>query len=214
MPLWLRKPSNSWNDMILLRLLTTGKSLVGLKDNANRYSVARGGLLPRFGSKKNPFRASTRPDSVGETSPGCASAEGSPDQLAKSPDDKSNGSNRSYTTPVANSNSTQQAPARPKPAETRSKRLFDWTTLTALIRPKSQRKPIPMFAKPLVQCELSLEGVKVVRNDLSDSDIEIVPAKPPMPVAPPPVRLSEKPAAPAGNAWDRLAERMFGAGKT
>lgn len=204
--------------MSLLRLLTTGKSLVGLKDNGNRYSVARGGLLPRFGSKKNPFRASTRPDSVGESSPGCASAEGAPDQLAENPDDKSNGSDRSHTTPPASSNSTQQAPgnalSRPKPADTTSKGLFGWTALMAWMRPKSLKKSIPIFTKPMVQGEFSLEAVKVVRNDLSDSDLEIVPAKAPMPVAPPPVRPPLETAAPAGNAWNRLTERVFGAGKT
>ncbi len=50
--------------MSLLRLLTAGKSLVGLGDYQSRY-VARDGLLPKFGSKKNPFRATTTPTEQG-----------------------------------------------------------------------------------------------------------------------------------------------------
>jgi hypothetical protein len=43
-------------------------------------------------------------------------------------------------------------------------------------QPKSQPL-IPQLAKRPVQGELSLERVKVVRNDLSDTDLEIVTAK-------------------------------------
>jgi hypothetical protein len=39
--------------------------------------------------------------------------------------------------------------------------------------------PKPPFRAPMVQSELSLEGVRVVRNDLSDSDLEIIAAKNP-----------------------------------
>src|SRR5713226_5980902 len=42
--------------MSLLRLLTTGKSLVGLRNSDSRYQVTRQRWLPKFGSKKNPFR--------------------------------------------------------------------------------------------------------------------------------------------------------------
>ena len=41
--------------MSLLRLLTTGKSLVGVKDTESRYRVTSERLLPQFGSAKNPF---------------------------------------------------------------------------------------------------------------------------------------------------------------
>ena len=55
-----------------------------------------------------------------------------------------------------------------------------------------------------VQSELSLEGVKVVHNDLSDADVEVVPmksraaAEAAIPELPPPTR-----------SWEFLAERMF-----
>jgi hypothetical protein len=48
--------------MSLLRLLTTGKSLVGLKKPENRYHLPGQTALPKFGGKKNPFRATVFPD--------------------------------------------------------------------------------------------------------------------------------------------------------
>jgi hypothetical protein len=55
-----------------------------------------------------------------------------------------------------------------------------------------------------VQSELSLDSVKVVHNDLSDADVEVVPIKsrpasePVVPDLPPPTQ-----------PWEFLAERMF-----
>src|SRR5215510_10841154 len=41
--------------MSLMRLLSAGKSLVGVRDNGSRYRMGNPGMLPRFGSQKNPF---------------------------------------------------------------------------------------------------------------------------------------------------------------
>ncbi len=68
-------------------------------------------------------------------------------------------------------------------------------------------------ARPPVQAELSLEKVKVVRNDLSDTDLEIVPAKP---AAPPgaagpmiqPMTRTEP------TTWNRMTSRVLAAGQT
>ena len=55
-----------------------------------------------------------------------------------------------------------------------------------------------------VQSELSLDSIKVVHNDLSDADVEVVPIKSrtageaAVPVLPPPTK-----------PWEFLAERMF-----
>src|SRR5438874_1595389 len=48
--------------MSLIRLLTAGKSLVGLKKLEHRYQLPGQRALPEFGSKKNPFRATVFPD--------------------------------------------------------------------------------------------------------------------------------------------------------
>ena len=64
------------------------------------------------------------------------------------------------------------------------------------------RAPEPEKAMPVaVQPELSLDAVKVVHNDLSDADVEIVPVKShveaPAPVLPP-----------ARRAWEYLGESV------
>ena len=46
--------------MSLMRLLSAGKSLVGLKDNASRYRMGNPGMFPKFGSGKNPFGKETK----------------------------------------------------------------------------------------------------------------------------------------------------------
>jgi hypothetical protein len=71
--------------------------------------------------------------------------------------------------------------------------------------PRPARRATQQETKP-VQGELSLERVKVVRNDLSDADLEVVRVR------------ASAPAATAGveqtvngqNAWGRLATRVFG----
>ena len=67
--------------------------------------------------------------------------------------------------------------------------------------------------RPVVQGELSLEKVKVMRNDLSDTDLEIVPARPAMKSAPnrtPSAAL----ALDEATAWDRLTARFFNTEET
>ena len=41
--------------MSLGKLLTSGKSLVGLQNAEGRYEMRAQNLLPKFGSEKNPF---------------------------------------------------------------------------------------------------------------------------------------------------------------
>src|SRR6266704_2058917 len=46
--------------MSLARLLSAGKSLVGGMDNTIRYRMGNPGMLPKFGSGRNPFRAGAK----------------------------------------------------------------------------------------------------------------------------------------------------------
>ena len=48
--------------MSLLRLLTTGKSLVGVRDTESRYRLTSQRLLPQFGPARNPFSSRGKPD--------------------------------------------------------------------------------------------------------------------------------------------------------
>ena len=81
-------------------------------------------------------------------------------------------------------------------------------SLLKLGRPGAAERTVPRFAKHMVQSELSLDRVRVVRNDLSDSDVEIVPVKPIAAAVQEP--SSEKTSE---NTWEKVAGRLFGAGK-
>ena len=82
-------------------------------------------------------------------------------------------------------------------------------------------KPAPRARPAAVQGELSLDRVKPVRNDLSDTDLELVPAKPvvkvrepqnvfaaPMPT-PAPAAAAATPVPPKESWFSRLTTRLF-----
>ncbi len=102
-----------------------------------------------------------------------------------------------------------------------------WEAVRAKGRGLTRRKPqlpkpaIPTFPKPAVQGELSLDRVKVMRNDLSDSDLEVVPAKASV-SASGVVATAKSTTSEAGSSerfagepeWQRVSLEMFGAGKS
>lgn len=142
--------------MSLLRLLTAGKSLVGLDNDGRRYRPTDPRSMPRFGAKKNPFRSKAKPKQAGE-----ATVKSAPEPA------------RTPSASIA------------KNVESRSAASQGWfgglkARLSSWFAPrKRQTKPaLPPFTKSPLQGELSLNSVKVVRNDLSDMDLEIVPARP------------------------------------
>ena len=206
--------------MSLLRLLTAGKSLVGLRDGEHRYSVARRGLLPKFASKKNPFRAS--PGAEVGPSPDKELPSGL-DQSKPSEVNSSNGDGPTAlsTKPHIESLAAQTAPLSSphlrEPIADDARRLsrVRWRAFLPWVGRRTQKPAIPRFEKIMVQGELSLESVKVVRNDLSDSDLEVVPTQP---VVPAPQPKQARPVITGsgenGSSWEQLTGRFLGAGKT
>jgi hypothetical protein len=94
-------------------------------------------------------------------------------------------------------------------------------------KPKIEKPAIPAFEKPAVQGELSLDRVKVMRNDLSDADLEVVQAKPSMAAAvaavaaKPTTRRAEPALAGAlpdpkigEQEWQKVSAQMFGVEKS
>jgi hypothetical protein len=66
-----------------------------------------------------------------------------------------------------------------------------------------------------VQGELSLDKIKVVRNDLSDADLEVVPARRPVVLARGvPGLQAEARGGAAESAWERVTTRVLGAGQS
>jgi len=145
--------------MKLMRFLAAGRTLVGIKTDSGRYKVSGKHLLPAFGAgRRNPFGSR-------------------PEPTAK---------------PVAASAIAQPATPTPVVPESVSSSEPSWLSVTIgsgveatrrafskiLSFPrKAKSPPVPRFPKAPVQCELSLDRVRVVRNDLSDADLEVVPAQ-------------------------------------
>ena len=170
--------------MSLMRLLSAGKSWVSGKDEAVRYRMSDPRGLPKFGSGKNPFRSTTK---SGEPVESADSSQPTPPPLPQQPEQVG-----ARTAPVRRSQESQTTSAllpercQPSGARAGTVRAPDqqpigwWEKLAAMI-PGNRRGQKPTKAtralKPAVQGELSLEKIQVMRNDLSDTDLEIIPAK-------------------------------------
>ena len=164
--------------MNLGKLLGAGKTFFG-GGGSIAYREDKKFLLPKFNADKNPF--APKP------------AEPAP---APAPESK----RISVSTVAAK---TQKIPVfavqQPKPAM--PARATSWKD-----KLNPFRAPEPVRLAPqagAVQVELSLEAVKVVHNDLSDADIEVVPVKSRTAAMPEPAMLP-----PARSAWEFLGERL------
>ena len=205
--------------MSLLRLLTTGKSLVSITDAESRYRVTSQRLLPEFGAGRNPFSSSvkvepthTGPRSLGGHGPNGTSLgiRSTPALSGEREAVPQEGGLPGRVSPVSSS--------RHSPGGGLRRGIFafldGWKErlvgLFAHRRGKAAKPAIPPFSKLPVQGELSLDRIKVLRNDLSDADLEVVPAKPP---TAPAIPVANKIAG-AEDAWGRVPLRIPGAGKT
>lgn len=137
--------------MSLLRLLTAGRCLVGLKDTCNRYRVNEGALLPKFESAPNPFRKTVLPGKNVQ------------EALAES-------------AAAASTVADCKVEARAGLAGRMTSGLRNLVKGGPAKASKSSRQP--------VQSELALDNIRVLRNDLSESDIEVVPVRKPALEAP------------------------------
>ena len=164
--------------MKLGKLLAAGKSIMGGREDI-AYGVNKHIYLPKFGLAKNPFI------SPAEVKPTRVTTETAA-ELAK----------KKIALLVAAK--TQKLP-------TSSNTPSCAVSWVGKLNPVSLWRGSPEpDAQPSVQTELSLDGVKVVHNDLSDADVEVVPVKSrttqemPVPVL-----------APAKKSWEVLGERLF-----
>ena len=129
--------------------------------------------LPRFVSPKNPF------------APAKKTAETAAVQARK----------ETVPAPAA----TQKLP----PVSSAPKSLPAWTSKLNPASLWSSPVPVEQKTSSAVQAELSLDTVKVIHNDLSDADVEVVPIKS-HPAA------SEIPAlSPAKKSWEILGEQLM-----
>jgi hypothetical protein len=138
--------------MSLLRLLSAGKSLVGLKDSTPQYRMGDPRAMPKFGSAANPFRQKKEKD---------ISAVSSEPKSSK---------------PVAAPPSPAATPMPAKTIAAVASAKAGWRARLLSLWPKRRPKQtrVAPLSRPAIQGELSLDRVKVMRNDLSDADLEIV----------------------------------------
>lgn len=201
--------------MSLGKLLSAGKSLVGLTGSNARYQLQKG-ALPKFESAKNPF--ATKPAIEREP------------QLPKLSEEEIAATKLKQTQPLPVLNAQPEKPAEaaavvapPEPAKP-SPVVDGWVKkLNPMVwfgnrKPAEPKSAIPRFNKAPVQGELSLDNIKVMRNDLSEADVEVVPAKvKPVKMPAAPAVTSSAAAAvavpdlpPATRAWEFIGEHLLG----
>jgi len=156
--------------MKLGTLLAAGKSLALGRRGESPYRANKQVYLPKFPSPKNPF-------ATAESEAGTASQGEDADAPAR---DGKNVAAKTQkipdwpvTAPVQASVVEKQAVSFTKPGRSLKwmKRLNPFATGPASASAGARHANIA------VQSELSLDAVKVLRNDLSDVDIEVVPLK-------------------------------------
>jgi hypothetical protein len=159
--------------MSLVRLLTAGKSLIGIQDSKSRYRSVDPRAMPKFGSEK---KAHLARESEVKPSVTKSNVESSKTDTSVGADNKV-GMTAQADKNVGVSEKTPVATAR-KPRG--SGWVSQWSSkLSSLVsqKPKSAKSAVPRFNGVPVQGELSLDNIKVVRNDLSDADLEVVTRK-------------------------------------
>jgi hypothetical protein len=167
---------------------------MGAHDGEGRYRINKRVALPKFISPRNPFAPAANAESSakrGGEGTAVATAKVGPGEVGKA---------------------ALQVAIHARAARW----IGEWTRkinpLPRLQKPPGPAKSaVPRFPQSPIQSELSLDNVRVVRNDLSDADFEVVTKKTPVvgPLVSPSLPLQAG-LEPAGSAWDRLTTRFFG----
>jgi hypothetical protein len=192
--------------MKLGKLLAAGTSIVKGRVDIS-YRSSKQIYLPKFVSPKNPFQPQAEPPAA-EASGQAGLATSSEEVSAPGP------------TRLALPEAPVPAPIKTIAAKTQKIPVFSkgsekksgWagklspTSIFKAVVPKTVAQPNPDATgkgqKPAeTQAELSLDSVRVVHNDLSDVDVEVVPMK---------SRSTPPEKKPAKKSWEALGERLFG----
>jgi hypothetical protein len=191
--------------MSLLRLLAAGRTLNGATNGGGRYRETRQRLLPKFGATgasdygttgpqvnqvRGPKREGRNPnavaglgtaDAASRESASCATVEQSGGRSCSGAAMTANAEGSSKSDGMAQE---VAATGRARAASERATELLMGGFVAVgkawgwLLRPSNKRsRPALRASRPAVQGELSLDRVKVVRNDLSQEELEVVPVK-------------------------------------
>ena len=196
--------------MKLGKLLAAGKSIMSGRSDIS-YRSSKQIYLPKFGPAKNPFKPESSP-STEEMADDAPAHDPQPSPMAAA---KPAAALSSVIMPpsapgpvrVANPGDSTAADdntadiAQKLPPLPGMKKKTGWMVK---FNPSSifRTAPASAEAKPTAtQTELSLDSVRVVHNDLTDVDVEVVPIK---------SRASTPKEKPAKKPLDILGERLFG----
>ena len=160
--------------------MATGKSIIGGSREIS-YHMSDRYYLPKFISPKNPFVPPARVEPVPVLAPAPVKSRA-----------------------AADGTKTQKLPVFAKALP----RKPGWMEkLNPISIWRDARPPTTEKARCPLQAELSLDRVKVVHNDLSDADVEIVPIKSrTLPEVAEPIL----PPAQGAESWGRLGAKIFG----
>ena len=200
-----------------MQLLTVGRSLRSVKGGRSPFRPAEQGMLPKFASsramegkpeaKQNPQLSPTRSPFVLPAQKPVKPAKGILLKKIFSPFKLNKTMNAVEAEPQSVSASAPTKPEQVFP-------FGRWTLFSNPFNRSSRTRP-KTDAGP-VQTELSLDAVKPVRNDLSDSDLEVVTVKAADTEAPVPATTtvtSAHESESSGVVWHQLKSHLFGAEK-
>ena len=185
--------------MALSKLLAVGRSVRSVTEQPARYRMKQQNLLPTFGETKAEARAVESVSPAAEAAPKPAPVTQATRNMAPE-------------TIAMTTRATGSDKAAAFVEATKKLRPFDdgsWFKNPFARTPAGKSDTAP------VQTELSLDSVKPVRNDLSESDLEL--GRPPgrtalQPDAPSaPTQVPAAPPTPTGGLWKRIRTRLFGA---
>jgi len=168
--------------MKLAQLLSAGQSFFGGQGVVS-YRENKHVYLPKFNSAKNPFAPKPKADAApAEVKPASAPAVAPAVAPVVAPK-------------LVSEQPAISAPPASKPVATKPARAGWADKLNPFRAPQPAAAPLVSAVQP----ELSLNAVKVLHNDLSDADVEVVPVKsrPAKPVAARPAGPAEYLAEPA-----------------
>ena len=197
--------------MSLVKLLSIGQSFAGAKHVPGRYKMCAEFRLPQFGSGGlNDERVRRQSNCGGSLSEAKFSfLERALRMLWAGDLERASGEGRQ--------NASVDAFAKAHPVGRLSEAAFPGKARRPLLTRLLVRKGSSSIERPLVQSELALENVRVVRNDLSDADLEVVaPKRSTQARSARPTERNEMDAprpAESGLTWNRLAARLFVAGR-
>ena len=168
--------------MNLGKLLATGKSMISGRVTA-KYRENKNVYLPKFTPARNPF---AQP----------ATAAAAP-ELPVAP----------KTQPTLVEVKTRPMPTLPesKPVKVEKPASAGWVSKISSVSIWRGWQAEVKAQQAAVQAELSLEAVKVVHNDLSDTDVEVVPIK----SRPAPAKTVREVAPMEEKSWEPSSERLL-----